>query len=196
MDPISIALGVVGLGMSVFGGIGQVGAAHKQADISQKESQVSLDEAKQEQGINGLKQQQMEMDARRQQLEIIRQHQRIQALGLTRATNQNAQFGSGLQGGQAQATDQSLTNLQGVNGALEIGRGINQFNQNISSDKYKMFGLQSQSAALGGDAATAQGISSLGGAVMKAGPIIGQFSRGFGFGDWGGGSTGSEKGGL
>lgn len=200
MEPISIGLGIIGLGMQIFGGIGQAEAASAQAGISQQESGVSMDEAKQEQGINDLKQQQMEMDARRQQMEIIRQQQRVQALGLSRATNQNAQFGSGIQGGLAQATAQSLTNLQGVNGALEVGRGIAGFNQNITEDKYKMFGLQSISASYGGQAATDQGISSLGGAVLKAGPIIGQFSKGFGSGSSGGNYSGtpgaSNTGGL
>lgn len=180
MDPISIALGVVGLGMQIFGG-------SKQVENAGAEAKVSQDEARQEQNINDLKQQQMEIDARRQQTQIIRNVQQAQALGLQRATNQNAQFGSGLAGGQGNATSQGLFNLQGVNDALSIGRGINTFNQNISSDKIQMAGLQSSDA-------TAKGITSLGGALITAGPTIGKISQGFSPGGGlfgGGGASGS-----
>lgn len=166
MDPISLAMGAIGLGMQIFGG-------SKAADNSAQQAAVSQDEAKQEQGINNLKQQQMEMDAKRQQLEMIRTAQRASALAQSRATNQGAQFGSGLQGGLAQITDQSLVNLSGVNQAVDIGRGINAFNQNISGDKMQM-------ATLGAEQAKDQGIVSMGGAIMKAGPMIGPMFKGFG----------------
>lgn len=177
MDPISLALGAVGLGMQIFGGFAGASNAKAQAAVAQ-------DEAKQEIGINNLKQQQMEIEAGRARTQQIRQAQQAQALATSRATSQGAQFGSGLQGGLAQITDQSLYNIEGINQGLEIGRGINQFNNNISVDKMQM-------AALGGQAATDQGIASLGGALLKAGPTIGNLSKGFGnsFGGlFGGGS--------
>lgn len=176
MDPISLAIGAVGLGMQIFGGIGS-------SETSEKMSQVSADEAHQEQGINDQKQQAMELDARRQQLEIMRRGQQAQALAQSRATNQGAQFGSGLQGGLAEVTDQSAFNLQGINNSLTIGRNINEYNSKISNDKVQM-------ASLGADAATYAGWSSLGGSVMKAGPVLGQMGKGFG--NLFGGSTGSS----
>lgn len=160
MDPISATLGVIGLGMQIFGGIG----ASKTAG---QEAQVSQDEARQEQGINDTKQAAMELNGQRTQLENIRNNQRARAMAENSAVNQGAQFGSGLQGGLAQINDQSMFNMQGVNDALQTGRTINQFNKNISSDKQQM-------AVLGGTMATDQGISSLGGAIMKAGPMVGQ----------------------
>lgn len=166
MDFLSLALGAVGLGMQIFGGA-------KAADNAKEQAAVSQDEARQEQGINDLKQKQMEMDARRQKLEAIRTAQRTAATAEARATNQGAQFGSGLQGGLAQITDQSLFNIGGVNNAVEIGRGINTFNQKITQDKIQM-------AQLGGEQATNQGIASLGGALLKAGPTIGPMFKGFG----------------
>lgn len=166
MDPISLAIGAVGLGMSIFGGMSSAANAGEQAKVSQ-------DEARQEQGINDLKQQAMESDARRQQLEITRQAQRAQSLATSRATSQGAQFGSGLQGGLAQVTDQSAFNMQGINTSLTIGRGINDRNQNISQDKIQMAGL-------GGAAATDQAISSIGGTLMKVGPTVGAMAKGFG----------------
>ena len=166
MDPISLAIGAVGLGMQIFGGMGQASASKEAAKISQ-------DEARQEQGINDQKQQAMELSGRRQQMEIIRTNQRARAQALETGVNQGAQFGSGLQGGLAEVTDQSLFNLVGVNSALETGRNINQYNNNITQDKYAMAKAQSSSAQ-------SAGYASLGGALLKAGPIIGQISQGFG----------------
>ena len=163
MDPFSLAIGAVGLGMQIFGGFGAASNAKAQAGVSQ-------DIAKQEQGINDLKQQQMEIDARRQQLQQIRQAQQAASLATARATSQGAQFGSGLQGGLAQITDASQYNIEGIQQGLEIGRGINTFNQKISADKQQL-------ASLGGQAATDQGIASLGGSLLKAGPTIGAFGK-------------------
>lgn len=166
MDPISLAIGAVGLGMQIFGSVGASSAAHRQAEISQ-------DVAKQEQGINDAKQQQMELEGKRANIETSRNVQRARAMGIAASVNQGASTGSGLQGGLAQSTDEGLFHMQGVNDALSFGRQINVFNQNISNDKQQMASAQA-------DAATSQGIASLGGAVMKAGPIIGQVSQGFG----------------
>lgn len=166
MDPISISLAAIGLGMQIFGGIGQAKASHEAAQISQ-------DQARHEQSINDIKQQQMEMEGRRTQLENVRNNQRARAMAENASVNQGAQFGSGIQGGLGQINDQSLFNMSGVNSALQFGRDINTQNQAISQDKIRLAGVQ-------GSAATSAGIASLGGAVMKAGPFVGQLSRGFG----------------
>lgn len=166
MDPISLAIGAVGLGLQIFGG-------QKQSEASQQAARISQDEARQEQGINDLKQQAMESNARRQQMDIVRNQQRMRAMSIQTATTQGAQFGSGLQGGLAEVTDQSLFNQVGISSAVEIGRGINKYNTAISADKMQMAQAQS-------DSAQGAGWSSLGGALMKSGPIIGQISQGFG----------------
>lgn len=164
---VGAGISAIGLGMSIFGGLDQAAIAKDQAN-------VSMDIATQERGINHQKQQAMELAGRRQQLEIIRNNQRARAMAENNATGQNAQFGSGLQGGLAQVADQSLFNLVGVNSALETGRSIAGFNDKISQDKIRM-------AQLGGNAASAAGFTSLGGSIMKAGPTIGALSGGFGF---------------
>lgn len=163
---LGAGVSALGLGMSIFGGLDQ-------SRIAKEQASVSMDVARQEQGINDQKQQAMELAGRRQQLEIIRNNQRARALAENNATNQGAQFGSGLQGGLAQITDQSTFNLVGVNSALETGRNIAGYNNAISSDKIRL-------AQLGGDAASAAGFASLGGSIMKAGPVIGALSGGFG----------------
>jgi len=164
MDPISLAIGAVGLGMSLFGGLSGASNAKEQA-------KVSADEAQQEQGINDQKQQAMEIDARRKSLETIRHSQQAQAMALASATSQGAQFGSGLQGGLAEVQSESNFNLAGINSSLQIGRNINQYNKNISADKMQM-------SSLGGQAATDQAITSIGGSLMKIGPTIGSLTKG------------------
>lgn len=206
MDPISLAIGAVGLGMSIFGGAKSASDSSKysaeEVANSQQQTQVSTDEAQQEQGINTLKQQQMQLDAQRQNLQTIRTEQQKQALGLSTATAQGAQFGSGAAGGRAATIDSGLFNMVGVNSALAIGTGISNYNQKITGDKVTMLGLQSQEASIKGSAtsamATDQGFTSLGGALMKAGPIIGQLSKGFGTpaGNYSGTPGASNTGGL
>ena len=157
---IGAGIDAIGLGMQIFGGMGQ-------SNIAGQESAVSSDEAKQEQAINDLKQQQMTLDAGRKNVQTMRQVQQAQAMNLSRATGQGAQYGSGLAGGQAAAADQGFYNALGVNQNLAIGKGINADNQLISQDKMTMASLQ-------GSSATNQGISSLGGSLISAGNIVGK----------------------
>lgn len=183
---VGAAVSAVGLGMSIFGG-------NEQAEIAEKQAGVSRDIAGQEQGINTEKQKAMEISGRRQQLEVYRNEQRLRAQATNAAVNQGAFYGSGLQGGLAQITDQTIFNGAGINSGLETGRAIAGYNNKISGDKMQL-------ASLGGDAASAQGLTSLGGSIMKAGPVIGQFSSGFGKSSSGGNFSGtpgaSNTGGL
>lgn len=180
MDPLTLGLMAGGAALKIFGGMQQSNIAHQQAS-------VSMDEAHQEQNINAQKQQQMQLQANRSQLENFRNVQRARAQGLNAAVNQGANLGSGLQGGQAQAEDQGLYNSLGINQNLQIGNTIAGYNQNISQDKIQM-------ASLGGDAASAAGLSSLGGALMSAGPTIGNLSKGFSFSNIGADATGGKGG--
>lgn len=177
MDPISLAIGAVGLGMQIFGGVSSSNVAKQQAQVGQQQAAVSGNIATQEQGINDAKQAAMELQGRRTQLENVRNNQRARAQAVQSATTQGAQFGSGLQGGLGQIQDQSLFNMSGVNSALQTGRQIAGFNQNITGDKLQLASLGSQSAGLQGQAATDAGISSIGGALLKSGPMIGQLGQ-------------------
>lgn len=168
MDPISIGIQAVGLGLSLFGGFGQANTAKEIAKVSQ-------DKAEHEQQINDLKQQQARLEANRMQMQNIRNIQRQRALATASATTQGAQYGSGLQGGLADVLNQGLFNMQGVNLASQTGEEIYGQNRSITADNAKIAGLQGQSA-------TYQGLTSLGGAAIKAGPVVGQISQGFGNG--------------
>lgn len=171
---LGAAVGAVGLGMSIFGGMDQAANAKKQAA-------VSGDIARQELGINSEKQKAMEISGRRQQLETYRNMQRARAQAEQSAVTQGANFGSGLQGGLAQIASQGLFNLAGINSALDTGRAIAGYNDTISQDKIQL-------AQLGGEAASAQGLTSLGGSLMKSGPTIGNLSGSFNFGSFFGGN--------
>lgn len=159
MDPISLGLGIVGMGMQLFGGMKASGIAKQQAAVSQ-------DMAQQEQGINNLKQQQMQLESRRGQLQNFRNAQRLRAQATAAAVQGGAQFGSGLQGGIADIENTATENSLGINQASSISSGIFNFNNKISADKMQM-------ASLGGDMASAQALSSLGGSMVKSGPMIG-----------------------
>ncbi len=186
MDPISLTLGLVGLGTSLFGSILGSGEAEKAAGINR-------DIAQQELNVQGQKQQQMVLYSRRQQLENIRNTQRARAMGLAAATNQGAQFGTGLQGGQAQATDQGTSNALGINQNLQIGQNIFGFDQKISQDRIALSGISSSMA-------TDSAISNFGNSISKSSSIFGNLFSSFGSGSNSGNYSGtpgaSNTGGL
>jgi hypothetical protein len=163
MDPISAGIAVVGLGLSIFGGMSQ-------ANVSRQQAQVSAGIAADEQQINVQKQQQMQLEARRSQLENFRNAQRQRANATASAVNQGAQFGTGLQGGIAGVQDTALENSLGINQGMQISQNIFGINSDISNKKIQL-------AQLGGTAATDQGLASLGGSLMKSAPIIGGFGK-------------------
>ena len=166
MDPLSLGISAIGLGMQLFGGSKSAGDAAAMA-------KVSADEAHQEQGINNVKQQAMEVSARRSNLQTVRNAQQAQAQATAAAVNQGAQFGSGLKGGLGEISSDANFNILGVNQAVQTGQQINTYNNAISTDRMQIANLQGQEA-------TDQGIASLGGSIMKAGPTLGALGN-FGF---------------
>jgi hypothetical protein len=164
---VGAGIQAVGFGLSLFG-------QNQQAQNAKAQAKVSMDIASKELAINEQKRLAMELNARRQQMEIFRNTQRARAQATQAATTQGASLGSGLQGGLAEVAGQGLFNLFGVNQALYTGENIAANNNLISQDKIKL-------AELGGDAADAQGLTSLGNSIMKVGPTVGQFSTGFNF---------------
>lgn len=163
MDPITLGLGVVGLGMQLFGGFAAADNAKQQSQVS---SQITGEEAK----INKQKQLQRQLESRRMQLQTIRNAQRARAQGESVAVNQGANLGSGLQGAKGQNTAEANFNLTGIGQAGEISNTIAGINQNIS-------GYRQQLSTLGGEAATDQGIIQMGQAVGKIAPIAGAFGK-------------------
>lgn len=159
MDPISLGIGAVGLGMSLFGGLGAAGASKAAAN-------ASVNEVNQEQQLNFVKQQQMQLSASRQQMETFRNVQRARAQGLNAAVQGGAQFGSGISGGQAQATDQGGVNNLGVRQNVQFGMQTYGIDQSITADKALIAQAQ-------GTAATDQGIAQMGGSLTKVASTAG-----------------------
>lgn len=165
MDPITLGLGAIGLGMKLFGGLSASSDQSQSYKLQQQEAQS-------EQQINVQKQNLFEVQTRRSQMENFRNVQRARAMGMNSAVNQGAQYGSGIQGGQDQATDQGNVNNLGLNQNLMTSRNIFADTSAINADKYQIAGLQS-------DASTDQGIANMGGALMgSAGTISNIFGAG------------------
>lgn len=173
MEPISLGLAAVGLGLQIFGGM-------ESAKISKQQAEQSQAIAADEQKINAQKQLQQQLESRRMQLQTVRNAQRQRAAGVAAAVNQGASSGSGLQGALGQNTAESMFNLQGISNSGEISQNIFGINNDISSHKMQL-------AALGGDQAQAQGLASLGGSLIKIGPTVGAFGKDIsaGFGGFG-----------
>jgi len=159
---VSAGLSVLGIGAQLLGG-------NEQANIQKQISAASKDKVIQEGLINDQKQQAMELSARRSQIKIIRNTQRARAMGQQAAVSQGAQFGSGYQGGQAQAQNQGAFNLLGVNNNLEIGENIFAINKNITADNAKIAGL-------GGDMADAQSLGNIGSMLSKSADPLSRLS--------------------
>src|SRR5258708_36184860 len=152
MEPISTGLGLAGIAMQIFGGLGAAGVAKQQAQISAQVAGISGQIAGDEQQVQAQKQQQMQLEANRAQLQNFRNVQQARAQSLAGATNEGAQFGSGLQGGLAAASTEGGINALGISQNLEIGRNIFGIDTDISQKRIQIAGLQSKSALLGGEA--------------------------------------------
>lgn len=165
MDPLTLGIGAVGLGLKLFGGMGAASAQSSVYGLQQQEAQS-------EQAINVQKQQAFQVQTNRAQMENFRNTQRARAMGLNASVNQGGQFGSGMAGGQAQATDQGTTNNVGLMQNLKTSQNIFADTSAINADKYAIAGYQST-------ASTDMGWANLGGTLMSgAGTMSNIFGAG------------------
>lgn len=178
MDPITIGLSVAGLAMSAFGGMSSANASSQMAGLSQQKFGV-------EQQEDNLRQQSMEVSSRRNQMEILRNTQRQRSMALASGQSQTGSTtSSGVMGGQAEVTSEGGLGLVGNSQALQAGNQMFGYTGQINTISSQMSGVQSQMA-------TDQGIASMGGSLMKAGPVIGNMFKGFSFGSSGGNYSGT-----
>lgn len=141
---------------------GLVGAAGTIAGVAgsvmqysgQKKAAAAAQEAER------LRQAQSNVDAIRQRRQVVRQAIIARGDAISNATGQGAGQGSGLAGGLAQIGGQEGQNLSAINSAQSIGT--------------KMFAANAAQSAGQSQAATGQGISSLGGALVKNQDAIGR----------------------
>lgn len=171
MDPISLGIGLVGLGTSLYGMFSSSGVAHQTAQLSSNITGLEGQE-------NDVRQQAMNMSAKRSQIQTVRTAQRARSMAVQAGATQTGSLtGSGVEGGISETTSEGAYGLQGINFQKAFGTQLFGLDAQVTNDKMKL-------ASLGGTAATDAGITSLGGAIMnvsgKAGNIFGSL----------GGSTG------
>jgi len=167
VDPFTLGANIVGVGLQIYSAFGAADDAEEAAKINKS---IAADEQK----INEQKRVQMQMEARRSQLQQYRNIQRLRSQATAAAVNQGASYGSGLQGGLAEVTNQGTFNLTGINSGLEIGENIYDINNDISAKKMQLADVQSSMAEN-------QAWGSLGGAIVKNAGTIGQLGQtGFG----------------
>lgn len=70
------------------------------------------------------REQQMNLDVQRKRREAMRQAILARSVALNNATNQNAQFGSGVAGGIAQITGAETRNITGLNQDQKLGAQV------------------------------------------------------------------------
>lgn len=162
----------IGLGLSALGSVLGFGAA---SDASEAQKRIAAIEMQQ----NEVRKQQMETNARRETLEAIRRMQIARSVALTNATSQNAQGGSGLQGGYGQISGNSAFRISGIQTSLNYGRQMFGLDSQISQQKMALADASS-------DMAFAQGLTSLGSVFMNQAGTISRI----------GGSVGSALGGF
>lgn len=187
MDPFTLILGAVSVGMTAYGAYENTQNAKETAaamnPLNARASQIAQEQAGHEQNINALHQQYMELQNRRAQVENMRNAQVARSHALAAGVNQGAGSGSGVAGGIAQVTDEERYNSLGLNQGLSIGRDIFSQNAAISGGRLELAGLQgqmnqieSQSKVRGAEAA---GWSSIGASLGNATGTIGRFTQGY-----------------
>jgi len=171
MDPLTLITGasaIGGLAAKLFGGSESTDAAKAQA---QAQSAYNIQQTKLEQQVEAQRMNAMEVDARRKQREAIRNQQRAQSMALAAATNQGAQFGSGLQGGYGQIAGETGTSQLGIQQALQTGRNIFGINSQLSQAKID---YSQQTAANTQKQLEGQAWSSFGGSLIQGAPTFGK----------------------
>jgi hypothetical protein len=119
-----------------------------------------------EQQQNDLKWQQAQVGLRRASLQNFRNAQQMRSQALVSATNQGAQFGSGLQGGMGQIGAEYMENEGALQMSYTFGQKDYDINKSIGAQKTAMADYESK-------AATAQGYGSLFSGIFSMGNSIG-----------------------
>lgn len=186
---LGAAIGAVGLGASLLGGLGQANDSKQMAQLEEQKAGVSMNTAQLEMQQDTVRQQAMELSSRRSQLENVRNTQRARAMAIQAGVSQGAQYGSGNAGGVASTQSQGGFGLGGILQNTQAGESMFALNRSIDANKITMAQLGGQEASVQGNAATWAGVSAVGGALTNSGGALGKMSGGFNFNSlFGGGS--------
>jgi hypothetical protein len=128
MDPISLGMGAVSVGSSLFSAFGGSKSSKPNPQMQMMEMLLASRQ-------NALRQQQMNLDAQRRKRDIIRSAQVAAANAEAAANASGAGVSSGVEGARASISGQAGVNILGVSQNQEIGN--------------QMFALDNQRALLG-----------------------------------------------
>jgi len=156
-------LGTMGLG-AIVGGIGAYGQSQAAQGISQSSQNIAQLQMQQ----NKVQWNQAQLTSRRNSMQELRNAQQARSYAQSSATNQGAQFGSGLQGGYGQIAGQAGTNLLGINQNLKLGEQAYNINQGISTQEMNIAKYQGQASMWAGLGSIGGGLSGLGGSLTNS----------------------------
>lgn len=168
MAAFSSIIGAIGLGLSAVGTFVGMQGAKEQAAQQAKAFELQAEAEKQ-------REKQMRLEATRKRREVVRQAIQARSMAVATTTAQGASGGSALAGAQAGITNREGTNLLAINQNEQIGANLFSINRQIH-------GAYRSAADAGSQVSLGSGLSSLGGALMKADGMFGRLSGGGGFG--------------
>jgi hypothetical protein len=185
------AISTMIIGATAIAGLGLSGAGMYQSYQGQKRQAASQQEAiRLQQQMDDQRKKAMELDAMRRKREMIRQSiaARSMALATTTALGASAEGSSALPGSYGGIQGRTGVNELGVNQNLEIGRSMFGLQRGVSA-------AYQNAASAGSQVAMGQGLSSLGGTLLKNLDTFGRvgsfMSGGFGASARGGGGWAS-----
>lgn len=137
----------IGLGLSVVGGVMQYTAQQRMIKSQENASKTA----------ENARQQQTQLQATNERRQAVRQTLQARAMSLNAGVSQGAQYGSGVAGGMAQASNQGAENQYITNSSQILGNSVFDANRAYYSATAK----GQAGMALGA------GLSSLGGAIVN-----------------------------
>lgn len=147
----------LGTGVQLYGSMMQANAQKTMAENERKAAQWQ----------QNVKQQQMQLDVQRRQRQAIRSTLVSRAMALSSGANQGAEYGSGVAGGLSQAMGEGSGQIQTASASQYLGQQLGKANMAMVDARTK--GME--------DIASAQAISSFGGALVSVAPTIGRLGR-------------------
>ena len=139
MDPFT----AIGAALSVGGFISNLFGSSQAKSLAKQQNKIASQIADNSVAINELHREAATNDYLQSQRQLIRNAQVARATALSNATNQGAQFGSGLQGGYGQISGQMGDQLATIGGEYQLGQ--QEFDLDNANQK-----LQTQYNKLGG----------------------------------------------
>lgn len=142
MDPISLGLGALSVGSSVFGLFGSKNSGQVNPQMAAMTNMLSMQN-------NELEQRRMNLDAERRKRDIIRNAQVATAKAENAAANSGAINSSGIEGARAGISGQMGVNYLGVSQNQEIGNTLYGNKRTQGLLDYQMQGQRGQTQNYG-----------------------------------------------